>query len=73
MIELKAVTFKYKKNLPEVLKNIDLTINPGEKVLIAGKNGAGKTTLSKIMSGLIPRVEHGVMHGECLIKGKNID
>jgi energy-coupling factor transport system ATP-binding protein len=73
MMELKNVTFKYKSNLPEVLKNINFTINPGEKVLIAGKNGVGKTTLSKIMSGLIPRVEHGVMLGESRLNGKNIN
>jgi energy-coupling factor transporter ATP-binding protein EcfA2 len=72
MIELKNISFKYKNNLPSVLKNINLAIKPGEKILIAGKNGAGKTTLSKILSGLIPRVERGVLAGECLLNGKNI-
>lgn len=72
MIELKNLSFKYKKDLPEVLKNISLTIKPGEKVLVAGKNGAGKTTLSKILAGLIPRVEHGIVKGEYEYKGKSI-
>lgn len=72
MIELKNLSFKYKKDLPEVLKNINLSIKPGERVLIAGKNGAGKSTLSKILAGLIPRVEHGIIKGGYLYKGKNI-
>jgi energy-coupling factor transport system ATP-binding protein len=72
VIELKNLSFKYKKDLPEVLKNINLAIKPGEKVLIAGKNGAGKTTLSKILAGLMPRVEYGIMKGEYDLNGKNI-
>jgi energy-coupling factor transporter ATP-binding protein EcfA2 len=72
MIELKNLSFKYKKDIPEVIKNINLTIKSGEKVLIAGKNGAGKTTLSKIMAGLMPRVEHGIMKGEYNLNGRDI-
>jgi energy-coupling factor transport system ATP-binding protein len=70
MIELKELSFKYKQNLPYVLKGINLSIKPGEKVLIAGKNGAGKTTLSKILSGLIPHAESGMIEGEYNYCGK---
>lgn len=35
-----------------VLNNIDLTINPGEVVCLAGENGCGKSTLIKIISGV---------------------
>jgi energy-coupling factor transport system ATP-binding protein len=70
MIEIKDLSFKYKENLPPVLSNISLSIKPGEKVLIAGKNGAGKTTLSKILSGLIPCVESGVIEGTYEYKGR---
>lgn len=72
MIELKSLSFKYNNDLPEALKNINLAVNPGERVLIAGRNGAGKTTLSKILAGLMPQVEHGILNGEYLYSGKNI-
>ncbi|MEG0036868.1 MAG: Fe-S cluster assembly ATPase SufC [Victivallaceae bacterium] len=36
---------------PEILKNLNLRINPGEKHVIMGPNGAGKSTLAKILLG----------------------
>ena len=50
----------------EVLKGIDLTIKPGEKVFIGGSNGSGKTTLLRVIAGIIPH------SGEVLIDGKEV-
>ncbi|MBN2348043.1 MAG: ABC-F family ATP-binding cassette domain-containing protein [Bacteroidales bacterium] len=52
----------------EVLKNIDLIIERGERVAFIGKNGAGKTTLSKIIMGTLDctgtaRIGHNVKIG----------
>ncbi len=52
-IELRGVSFRYAANEPDVLRNIDLRIEPGECVAIAGPSGGGKTTLVKIMLGLL--------------------
>lgn len=46
------------------LRNINLTIHPGQLVGIFGPNGAGKSTLIKAMLGLIPRVTGRVTWGE---------
>ena len=46
IIEFKDFTFSYKNNSSPTLKNINLDIYEGEKVLIVGKSGCGKSTLA---------------------------
>ncbi|VEG90290.1 peptidase domain-containing ABC transporter [Legionella spiritensis] len=52
-LSLRNVTFKYNDNEKNILNNINLTINPGEKVVIVGPSGCGKSTLLKVMMGLL--------------------
>ena len=52
-IELRNVDFRYAETEPFILKNVHLTVEPGEFVVIAGPSGAGKTTLAKVMLGLL--------------------
>jgi ATP-binding cassette subfamily B protein len=65
-IEFRNVTFAYKDGEP-VLKNINLVINPCEKVGIIGKNGSGKTTLIHLIHRF-----YDVSEGEILIDDINI-
>jgi capsular polysaccharide transport system ATP-binding protein len=53
MITLKNVGKRYpvRKGEVDVLRDINLTVRPGEKVGILGVNGAGKSTLIRIISG----------------------
>jgi len=51
-IELKDVSFSYKGQNFEALKNINITIKEGEKVAILGKIGSGKSTLAKLIQNL---------------------
>jgi ATP-binding cassette, subfamily B, bacterial len=51
-IRLENVSFNYAHSQRSVLKNISLTIQPGEVVAIVGANGAGKTTLIKLLCRL---------------------
>lgn len=48
-IELKNVSFSYPGENKNSLNNINLTINPYEKIAIVGYNGAGKSTLTKLL------------------------
>ena len=66
-IELKNVSFRYPGAERDTLKNINLTIKPGEKLAVVGLNGAGKTTLVKLICGFYDPTE-----GEVLLNGENI-
>jgi Fe-S cluster assembly ATP-binding protein len=53
----------------EILKGIDLTINPGEVHSIMGPNGSGKSTLAQVLTR---REAYDVTQGEVLFNGKNL-
>lgn len=52
-LEIENLTFKFPDSDKEILRNISLKIEQGEKIAIEGLNGAGKTTLIRILSGLL--------------------
>ena len=58
-----AVFFRYGvgSDEPYVLNNINLTLEPGQKVAVVGRSGAGKTTLVKLVSRLFDPSEGRVM------------
>ena len=64
-IELRNVRFRYGANEPDVLKGVNLKIEPGEMLALVGPSGGGKTTLMKIVMGLFIPTE-----GEVLIDGR---
>lgn len=66
-IEFKNVSFKYPGTDKFVLKNINLTLNPGETAVLVGLNGAGKTTLIKLLTRLYDPTE-----GVILLDGYDI-
>ena len=47
------VSFKYTKNSKNVLENINLSINRGERIGLIGSTGCGKTTILNIIMGLL--------------------
>ena len=62
-IEFKNLSFSYDGG-PLVLKNINLTINPGERVAIVGRIGSGKTTLLNLLLRLYEVKEGGIFLDE---------
>lgn len=66
-IQFKNVFFRYQGMERDVLKDINLTINEGETVVIVGLNGAGKTTLVKLLTRL-----YDPSRGTVLLDGHDI-
>ncbi len=65
ILEMRGIT----KTFPGVnaLKDVELTVHPGEIHAIVGENGAGKSTLMKVLSGVYP---HGSYSGEIKFEGE---
>ncbi|MEV7202375.1 ABC transporter ATP-binding protein [Streptomyces griseoluteus] len=50
-IEVRGVRYAYERG-GEVLRGVDLTVRPGERLAVVGASGAGKTTLSRLLAGV---------------------
>ncbi len=53
VLETENLHFRFPDNTNDVLKDINLKINQGDKIIIEGENGSGKTTLIRILSGIL--------------------
>lgn len=71
IIEFKEYTFKYRSQVEPSLRDINLKIYPGEKVLIVGPSGSGKSTLSNCINGLVPFSFPGDSSGSLTIDGND--
>jgi energy-coupling factor transporter ATP-binding protein EcfA2 len=68
VVELRNVSFSY-EHRSEQLRDINLTIAPGECVVFTGSSGSGKTTLTRLVNGLIPHFYPGKLNGTVSIRG----
>ena len=71
VVEFRNFTFKYENLQEPTLKDINLSIKQGEKVLIAGRSGSGKSTLAHCINGLIPFTYKGHFDGSLTVAGKH--
>ena len=67
VIEIKDAWFRYRKELPDTIKGLNMTVCKGELFCLVGGNGTGKTTALSLASGL-----NTPYRGKVLIKGENI-
>lgn len=66
-VEFRNVSFKYPGGASWVLRNLNLTIAPGQRIALVGENGQGKTTLVKLLTRLYEPTE-----GVILIDGVDL-
>ena len=68
-ITVENLSFTYQGSEREALKQVNLTIEKGQCVLLCGKSGCGKTTLTRFLNGLIPEYFKGTISGRCNVFG----
>jgi energy-coupling factor transport system ATP-binding protein len=71
-IQVNNLSFRYRSREEVAIRDINLTVQAGEMLLIAGASGCGKTTLARCINGLIPRSYKGELSGQILMQGQNI-
>ena len=71
LVELQDISFCYAGTHDKSLKNVSLSVNEGEFILLTGESGCGKTTLTRILNGLCPQFYDGEIGGRYLLDGKN--
>jgi len=69
ILRFEGVSYRYPGAKPWALNGLDLTIRPGESVLIAGASGSGKSTLCRACIGLVPHFHHGEWIGKVFVDG----
>jgi len=69
---IEHLNFRYNSRTELALKDVSLSIDAGQVLLIAGASGCGKTTLARCVNGLIPRSYKGELSGTIRIDGKDI-
>jgi energy-coupling factor transport system ATP-binding protein len=68
LLSLENVSFSYDTER-DVLQNINLTLDPGDFLVVLGANGAGKSTLCYLLSGVIPNIYGGTRRGSVCVDG----
>ncbi|MFC3928205.1 ABC transporter ATP-binding protein [Streptococcus caprae] len=70
IITFNHFTFKYEVQAEPTLKELNLTIEKGQKVLIVGPSGSGKSTIGQCLNGIIPNIHRGEVSGSLMIDGQ---
>lgn len=70
LVKFENFTFKYDAQQNPTLKDINLEVRNGEKIVIVGPSGCGKSTLAHCINGLIPFSYSGEITGSLSVDGK---
>ncbi|MCW5952275.1 MAG: ATP-binding cassette domain-containing protein [Propionibacteriaceae bacterium] len=68
-VSASRVGFRYAAGEAAALADFDLTVEPGEFVVLSGPSGCGKTTATRLLNGLIPHFHDGELSGDVRVFG----
>jgi energy-coupling factor transport system ATP-binding protein len=66
-VRISGVTYTYEGAATPVVRNVSLTVQDGEFVLILGPSGCGKSTLLQMLNGTIPHTLKGTLTGDITV------
>jgi ABC-type bacteriocin/lantibiotic exporter with double-glycine peptidase domain len=70
-IEVRDLSFRYDPNAPLVLRDISLSIKPGQKIALVGPTGSGKSTLALLLLGLYAPTAGEIFYDDVALKAVN--
>lgn len=71
-LRMRGLSYRYPGAAALALESVDLQLDPGEFVVLAGRSGSGKSTLLKTACGLVPHFHGGEISGEVEIGGSDL-
>ncbi|MGV8908051.1 MAG: ABC transporter ATP-binding protein [Propionicimonas sp.] len=72
-LDLVGVSYRYPVADTDALHQVDLTFRKGSFTVIMGPAGAGKSTLLMILNGVIPQLKEGILDGQVLLDGADLE
>jgi len=72
LIEAKNLRYQYPSGTALSIRDVSLSIEKGEFVILTGPSGCGKTTLCRCLNGLIPHFYGGKLEGELKVAGLDV-
>ncbi len=72
LVRIESLSYRYPGADTECLRDLDLEIDPGQLIVLAGRSGSGKTTLLRACCGLVPHYYGGEVTGEIEVGGLDV-
>jgi energy-coupling factor transporter ATP-binding protein EcfA2 len=72
LVRIESLAYRYPGAREDSLRGVDLEIEPGELIILAGRSGSGKTTLLRACCGLVPHYHGGDVAGRIEVGGLDV-